>query len=58
LFARYRATDTQHLQHMGAHTFLRIGRYGDAVDYNVVAHASDERYIAHNQQPYGYAHNV
>ncbi len=34
-----------HLVHMPAHIYIRVGRYGDAVDANVRAIAADEDYI-------------
>lgn len=34
-----------HLVHMPAHIYIRVGRYGDAVDSNVRAIAADEDYI-------------
>jgi len=52
------ATEAQHLQHMPSHTYLRIGRYHDAVSANVVAHESDEAYIHHALVPYGPAHDI
>ena len=38
----WNGTQAQHLQHMPSHTYLRVGRYHDAVLANVQAHASDE----------------
>lgn len=52
------ASQWQHLQHMPAHIYLRTGRYGDAVDANVRAHASDMQWLAHGTLPYGPGHNA
>jgi len=52
-----------HLVHMPAHIYLRLGRYQDAVDCNILAAKVDRDYIAKNQ-PEGvypmlyYPHNV
>ncbi len=35
-----------HLVHMPSHIFMRVGRYHDAYDTNIVAAAVDEEYIA------------
>jgi tetratricopeptide (TPR) repeat protein len=35
-----------HLVHMPSHIYMRIGRYGDAYDTNVMADAADELYVA------------
>lgn len=51
-------SQAQHLQHMSSHTYLRIGRYHDAVTANTVAHASDEAYLRHGHFPYGPAHDT
>ena len=51
-----------HLVHMPAHIYIRVGRYGDAVDANVHAVHADEVYIE-GQKPEGvyrlgyYPHN-
>lgn len=51
-----------HLVHMPAHIYIRVGRYGDAVDANVHAVHADEEYIE-DQSPDGmypqayYPHN-
>lgn len=50
--------DAQHLQHMPSHSYLRIGRYHDAVRSNVVAHASDQRYEDHGAVAYAVAHDL
>ena len=52
-----------HLVHMPAHIYVRVGRYGDAVDANIAAVAADEDYIAQCRAqglyPVGYyPHNV
>jgi len=52
------ATEAQHLQHMPSHTYLRIGRYHDAVASNIVAHESDEAYNSHGFVPYGPGHDI
>lgn len=52
-------TDNQHLLHMPAHTYLRVGRYADAWRQNQqVAHAADAHYLEHAQRPYAPAHDV
>ncbi len=35
-----------HLVHMPSHIFMRVGRYGDAYDANVLANAADNDYVA------------
>jgi tetratricopeptide (TPR) repeat protein len=51
-----------HLVHMPAHIYVRVGRYGDAVDANIHAVHTDEAYIE-GQKPQGiypvgyYPHN-
>lgn len=35
----------QHLQHMPSHTFLRVGRYHDAMLANIQVHKSDQAYL-------------
>eukprot|EP00536_Pseudo-nitzschia_multiseries_P005561 jgi/Psemu1/295931/fgenesh1_pm.105_\ len=52
------ATEAQHLQHMPSHTYLRIGRYHDAVASNIVAHESDMAYNNHASIPYGPGHDI
>jgi tetratricopeptide (TPR) repeat protein len=41
-----------HLVHMPAHIYIRVGRYGDAIDQNVHAVHADEAYIE-GQRPEG-----
>lgn len=48
----------QHLQHMPAHEYLRTGRYGDAVQANILAHSSDAQWLAKGVVPYGPGHNL
>ena len=51
-----------HIVHMPAHIYIRVGRYGDAIDSNIHAVHTDETYIA-DQGPAGiypgfyYPHN-
>jgi tetratricopeptide (TPR) repeat protein len=52
------STQAQHLQHMPSHTYLRIGRYHDAVLANILAHASDEAFLGQHHVPYGPAHDT
>jgi tetratricopeptide (TPR) repeat protein len=52
-----------HLVHMPSHIYMRVGRYQDSWDVNVLAAAADERYISQcNAQgivPLGYyPHNI
>jgi tetratricopeptide (TPR) repeat protein len=51
-----------HLVHMPAHTWMRIGRYGDAVAANVAASAVDSSYFCGRPlgatYPTYYAHNL
>ena len=35
-----------HLVHMPSHIYMRVGRYADAYDTNVLADAADDRYVA------------
>ena len=58
LLAKTTGTEAQHLQHMPSHSYLRIGRYHDAVNANVVAHASDQHYEDHGAVAYGVAHDL
>ena len=52
-----------HMVHMPAHIYIRLGRYGDAIESNVHAVHTDESYIA-DQRPQGvyplgyYPHNL
>ena len=47
-----------HLVHMAAHTFVRIGRYADAVRVGLEAMACDAAYVERCLEPYGPGHNV
>lgn len=51
-------TDSQHLQHMSGHTFLRVGEYNAGVQVNILAHQMDERFLNHSIIPAGPAHNM
>ena len=51
-------TQAQHLQHMPSHTYIRIGRYHDAIRANRQAHQSDEDYLHYGHLPYGPAHDT
>jgi len=51
-------TQTQHLQHMPSHSYVRTGRYHDAVLSNQLAHRSDQVYELHAALPCGPAHNL
>ena len=51
-------TQAQHLQHMPSHTYLRVGRYHDAILANIQAHHSDQAYLDHHHLPYGPAHDT
>eukprot|EP00055_Hartaetosiga_balthica_P013603 m.70585 g.70585 ORF g.70585 m.70585 type:complete len:1412 (+) comp8315_c2_seq2:384-4619(+) len=55
---RFKDTQWQHIQHMSGHIYLRVGRYGDVVTANKIAHASDATWFNNNVLPYGPAHNV
>ena len=53
------STDAQHLLHMPAHVYLRVGRYRDAWYQNEkIAHRADAAYLSHGQVPYAPAHDV
>lgn len=58
LAAAAQPTQAQHLQHMPSHTYLRVGRYHDAIVANIKAHESDEAYLQHHYLPYGPAHDT
>lgn len=59
LASRLASTDSQHLLHMPAHVYLRVGRYRDAWYQNEkVAHRADAAYLAHGQIPYAPAHDA
>ena len=58
LVAELGRSQAGHLQHMPSHTFLRVGRYAEAVAANVAAHSSNAVYLAHNRTPYGLGHNA
>lgn len=47
-----------HLQHMPSHTYLRVGRYSDAVDVNIAAHRTDMETAAGCRLPYAPEHNL
>jgi tetratricopeptide (TPR) repeat protein len=49
-----------HLVHMGAHIFLRVGRYSDAVRVNQKAIAADERFAEQHQisSVYGFLYGL
>ncbi len=51
-------TDAGHLQHMPSHTYVRLGRYHDAIRSNVEAHISDQSYEKHSAVAYGVAHDL
>eukprot|EP00977_Amphora_coffeiformis_P013530 scaffold3576_cov170-Amphora_coffeaeformis.AAC.12 len=54
----WKGTQAQHLQHMPSHTYLRVGRFHDAVVANVKAHQSDEMWLEQGRLPYGPAHDT
>jgi tetratricopeptide (TPR) repeat protein len=58
LAAKTKGKDAQHLQHMPSHSFLRIGRYHDAVRSGTAAHDSDQRYEQQGAVAYGPAHDL
>ena len=58
LVAELGASQAGHLQHMPSHTFLRMGRYAEAVGCNVAAHASNREYLQRGRAPYGLGHNA
>eukprot|EP00531_Pseudo-nitzschia_arenysensis_P020362 CAMPEP_0116152090 /NCGR_PEP_ID=MMETSP0329-20121206/20461_1 /TAXON_ID=697910 /ORGANISM="Pseudo-nitzschia arenysensis, Strain B593" /LENGTH=363 /DNA_ID=CAMNT_0003648779 /DNA_START=174 /DNA_END=1265 /DNA_ORIENTATION=- len=58
LLAKTTGKEAQHLQHMPSHSYLRIGRYHDAVVSNMVAHASDQHYEEHGAVAYAVAHDL
>lgn len=43
-----------HLVHMPAHIYIRVGRYGDAIESNVHAVHTDEQYLAGDHTPGAY----
>lgn len=47
-----------HLAHMPSHTFVRIGRWHDAVIANLAAHGADVADAEHCQSPYEPEHNT
>jgi len=51
-------TDSGHLLHMPGHLFMRVGRYDDVVQSNVLAHKADDLYENNGMIPYGPAHNT
>lgn len=57
LLANTAKLQDQHLQHMTSHTYLRTGRYHQALLSNVVAVRSDDAYLQHHWMPYGPGHN-
>ena len=58
LLAKTTGTEAGHLQHMPSHTYVRLGRYHDAIRSNVVAHSSDQSYEEHSAVAYGVAHDL
>ncbi len=44
-----RAPAAGHLVHMPSHIYMRVGRYADAYDANVLANEADNRYVAQCQ---------
>ena len=47
-----------HLAHMAAHTYVRVGRWRDAVEISKIAIAADDAFVANCVYPYGADHNV
>jgi len=47
-----------HLAHMPSHTFVRIGRWHDAVTANLAAYKADVADAQHCQSPYEPEHNT
>ncbi|GMH99707.1 hypothetical protein TrVE_jg350 [Triparma verrucosa] len=47
-----------HLEHMPGHLFLRVGRYNDVIQNNILASTADDLYDLNGHIPYGPAHNV
>ena len=47
-----------HLQHMPAHTYLRVGRWEAGVRASEQALRADDLYLARCLQPYGHGHNL
>ena len=58
LARQFAASDAQHLQHMPAHVFLRVGRYADAVTASVAATRADAAFNAHARDAYGVGHDL
>lgn len=58
LLAKTTGTEAGHLQHMPSHTYVRLGRYHDAIRSNVEAHKSDQSYEQHSAVAYGVAHDL
>jgi len=56
--ARLNLTESGHFEHMPSHLYLRVGRYDDVVNNNVLAHKADDLYYLYNHLPYGPAHNT
>eukprot|EP00968_Pinguiococcus_pyrenoidosus_P018923 scaffold1959_cov243-Pinguiococcus_pyrenoidosus.AAC.9 len=50
--------DFNHLNHMPGHTFIRMGRYKDAVDTNLAAYEAYSAEIEKGVVPYGPAHDA
>ena len=58
LIAETKGLNDQHLQHMTSHTYLRTGRYHEALMSNILAQGSDSAYLRHHWMPYGPGHNA
>jgi hypothetical protein len=54
---QFNNTDSQHLQHMSGHTYLRMGLYDKVVEVSLVAVATDKRYQMHGDAGYSMGHN-
>lgn len=57
LFALTRGQGAAHLVHMPAHTYLRVGRYDDAVEASTLSIALDDLYLVRCLEPYVPGHN-
>lgn len=58
LFALMQSHGAGHLVHMPAHTYLRVGRFADAIEASLRAVALDNMYTEKCFEPYASGHNI
>ena len=57
LFELMQGQGAGHLVHMPAHTYIRVGRYSDAIEASLQSITLDKQYLEQCLEPYGADHN-